>query len=102
NKNTEVLSYGGAFLRIISLSSIFVALGIILSGSLQGAGYTTVPMLITAFSLIIIQVPLALILPRLFNLGSTGIWWAIAIANLANGLLMTISYQRRRWQHQKV
>jgi len=69
--------------------------------SLDGAGNTMPAMAINAFSLWGMQIPLAYMLTRT-HLGTDGIWWAIAVANIANGLLMAFWFRRGGWKRRQV
>jgi len=48
-----------------------------------------------------VQVPVAYLLTRT-ALGADGIWWGIAVANIANGLLMAFWFRRGGWQRRQV
>jgi Na+-driven multidrug efflux pump len=49
-----------------------------------------------------LQVPLAIILPRYFTPATDGIWWSVAVALTANGLMVAFWFQRGRWKHRRV
>jgi len=96
-----VVAYGSAALRVIAVSYLFSALGVVMGRSLDGAGNTVPAMAINVLSLWGLQVPLAYLLARI-GLGANGIWWGIAIANVANGLLMAYWFHRGGWKHRQV
>jgi len=96
-----VVGYGSAALRIIAVSYLFSAVGVVMGRSLDGAGNTVPAMAINAFSLWGMQIPLAYVLTRT-HLGADGIWWAIAVANIANGLLMAYWFRRGGWKRRQV
>ena len=98
SSNKEVISIGCAYLKVTSLFYGFAALSIVLKRALSGAGDTVVPMIIVFVSLLIIQIPLAFILPGFFNLGLDGVWWAVVIASIANGLFTLIWFQMGHWK----
>lgn len=97
-----VVKIGTDFLRITCGFYVFVAPSIVLGRALQGAGDTLTPMILTLVALWGIQVPLAIILSRVIEPSTHGIWWAIAIAVTIHGLLVTICFQRGRWKHRVV
>ncbi|MCK4423365.1 MAG: MATE family efflux transporter [Candidatus Omnitrophica bacterium] len=102
NNQAEVIQMGTVFLRITSLFYIFMAMGIILSRSLNGAGDTVSPMFISLVCLWGVQVPLALFLTRLPSLGLTGVWWAIVISNLLQGTITAVWFSLGRWKNKRV
>jgi len=98
NKDEKVISLGVQYLRITTPFYIFIAFGIVLNRALAGAGDTFVPMIITLLTLWGFQVPAAILLSRNTSLGVTGVWWAIALASLLNGLLIFGWFQTGRWK----
>jgi putative MATE family efflux protein len=102
NKNQEVLLIGIGYLKITSLFFPAIALAVIFGRSISGSGDTVPPMIITFVSLWLIQIPLALALPRYTNLGLSGVWWAISIATLIEGILALLWFERGSWKHKKV
>ncbi len=100
--NPQVVKIGTAYLRITSLGYLFIALGVVLGRSLNGAGDTVSPMVITFISLWGLQIPLALILPGGFHLGVTGVWWAILISTVIHGTITTGWFQRGRWKLKEI
>lgn len=102
NTHPEVVAIGTDFFLITSLFNLFAALSIVLGRALQGAGDTVSPMVSTIVGLWVLQVPLALWLPRFFAVPTRGIWWAMAIAITANGLMVTAWFCRGRWKQRRV
>jgi len=102
NRDPEVVAQGAAYLRIVSPSYLFAALGIVLGRALNGAGDSLRPMIITLFSLWGLQVPLATTLTRVPDFGLNGLWWAIAVATAVNGLLTMAWFERGHWRHIRV
>jgi putative MATE family efflux protein len=102
NAEPEVVHIGARYLRIVSPFYIFAALGIVLGRALNGAGDSLSPMIITILSLWGLQVPLALFLSRVWQPPTQGIWWAIVIAFVVQGLLVTGWFETGRWKHRRV
>ena len=96
NANPGVVEYGGSCLKIVALSYIFSALGIVMGRSLDGAGNTVPAMFINLFSLWVLQIPLAYLFSRLW--GTTGIWVALGLANMGNALMMAFWFKCGRWK----
>jgi len=97
NTNPGIVKLGSEYLKITSLSYIFVAQGLVLGRSLMGAGDTISPMLISLFALLGIQIPLAIILPNHLALGISGIWWAILLSSVLQGIFTTFWFNLGRW-----
>jgi Na+-driven multidrug efflux pump len=94
-----VVAMGARYLRIVSLFYLPAALSVVLGRALQGAGDTVAPMVTTIIGLWGLQVPLAFILPHFFASATDGIWWSIAVALTANGLMVAFWFQRGKWKH---
>lgn len=102
NNNPEVIREGVSFLRIVTLSYVFLAMGIVLHQSLHGAGDTVPPMIITAISLLGVRVPLAFFLPKFFPLNTQGIWLAIALSTVLEGSVVAFWFKAGRWKRKKI
>ena len=102
DSNPVVVATGAAYLRTVSPSYVFAALGIVLGRALNGAGDTVPTMIITVLSLWGLQVPVAVWFARSFAVPTQGIWWAIALAMTANGLRTAAWFQTGRWQRARV
>ncbi|MGO1369901.1 MATE family efflux transporter [Senegalia sp. (in: firmicutes)] len=100
--NPEVLQIGKTFLIIIGLSEPLHAVTITLSRTMQGAGYTKYPFLITLVSWIFIRISLSYILAISFNLGPTGVWIGIAVSTVISGLLSYLLFKKKDWQCVKI
>jgi putative MATE family efflux protein len=102
NNNPEVIREGVSFLRIVTLSYVFLAMGIVLHQSLHGAGDTVPPMIITAISLLGVRIPLALFLPKFFPLNTQGIWLAYALSTVLEGSVVAFWFKAGRWKRKKI
>lgn len=96
-----VVQYGAIGLRIVGVSYIFSAMGVVMARGLDGAGDTVPAMTINLLSLWAIQIPVAYVLAK-GGLAANGIWVGIAVGNIANGLIMTYWFYRGRWKHKAV
>ena len=94
----EVVAVGSGYLRTVSPFYVFTALAIVLGRALDGAGHTLWTMIFTITSLWGLQVPLALLFFRVFENPIQGIWWAIAVALTAHGLMVTGWFMSGRWK----
>lgn len=100
NLTPEIVRIGGSYIRFISSTFFFMALSIVLSRAMNGAGDTLSPMLITAISVFVLRIPLVLFLAQIW--ATTGIWTGIAISNVAQGLITTFWFTRGRWKHKAI
>lgn len=99
NQDPQVLLIGEKFLVFIAISLLFIAFTVVLGKSLNGAGDTRGPMIITALSLIALCLPLAYAGSRAW--GIEGVWAAILIASVVQGLMVTAWFERGKWMDQK-
>jgi putative MATE family efflux protein len=102
DSNPAVVEMGTRYLRVVSLFYIPAAFSIVLGRALQGAGDTVTPMVTTILGLWGLQVPLAILLPYYFTPATDGIWWSVAVALTANGLMVAVWFQRGKWKTRKV
>lgn len=100
--NLEVLRIGKTFLIIIGLAEPFHAITIALSRTMQGAGYTKNPFLVTLVSWLFIRVSLCYLLGLVFSLDSTGVWIGISISTVISGILSSIVFKRGKWQYVEI
>lgn len=85
NTHPEVVRVGVEYIRIITPSYPFLALSMVLSRGLGGAGDTVSPLVITCLALFGILLPCSFVLPQFFSLGTKGIWLAIAMNTVFQG-----------------
>lgn len=100
--NPEVLKIGKMFLIIIGLSEPLHAVTITLSRTMQGAGYTKQPFLVTLISWLFIRVSLSYMLAIVFDMGPIGVWLGISVSTLISGILIILLFRRKRWQHVEI
>ena len=97
-----MIEVGAHYLRIVSPFYVFTAAGIVLGRSLNGAGDSLTPMIITIVTLWGFQVPLARWFSHLWDPATQGIWWAIVVATVLNGVLVAAWFRTGRWKHKRV
>ena len=91
-----------AYLRITALSEPFLALGLILSGALSGAGDTKAPAWAGIVTLWGVRLPLAWLLIFRLHLGATGAWWAMTLTTVLDGLVVWWLFKQGGWKKTKV
>lgn len=87
-----------AYLRIAALSEPFLALGMILTGALNGAGETKAPALAGIVTMWGVRLPLAWLLIYGLHYGATGAWWAMTISTALNGVVALLLFKGGRWK----
>jgi len=98
----NVIREGAFFLRFIALTFGIIGMQIIVGSTLQAAGSTKQSMILTLTSQWAIQLPLAFLLAKFFNLGIIGVWIAFPATNLFMvGIYLTIFF-RGKWKNKKI
>ncbi|MGH9554079.1 MAG: MATE family efflux transporter, partial [Terriglobales bacterium] len=100
--NETVATSCTEYLRIVCWTEPFFACWRILSGAMQGAGYTFVPMFATVFSFAILRVLLAFMISNLSHGSSIGIWISMAATTVVAGAIMIYFWHRGTWRLQRV
>ncbi len=98
NPTSDVLTLGVDYLKILSLSQLFMVIEIATQGAFNGIGKNNPPSLVgIVFN--ILRIPGAIILSQYY--GINGIWIAISISSVFKGIILTIWWiiimKRRRY-----
>ena len=102
NREPELISVAGTFLRIDIVSYMVFGIVVVLMNCLNGAGDTMIPMLTTLLTLWLIQIPLAYILPKVTDLGVYGVRWGIVTAIVFRAIIYSSYFKHGRWKQKKV
>ncbi|RKR10168.1 putative MATE family efflux protein [Flavobacterium sp. 90] len=89
-------------LQIMSIGFIFYGIGMVLINTFNGAGDTWTPTGINFFGFWLFQIPLAYVLAKHFNMGPTGVFIAIPVAETAITLAGIFFYKRGKWKRIQV
>jgi len=100
--DAAVVAEAARYLRYSMVSEPFMALGSVLSGGLQGAGDTRGTMWIIVSSMWIIRLPLAYVLALVLDYGAPGVWIAMVVSMVFQGLLMALRFRQGAWKAMKV
>ena len=92
-----VASAGVSYLRISTLTMPLIAIAMIANGAMRGAGDSLPGMLSTMTSRAIVAVALSQILAIWLDMGSIGVWYAIAIGNTVDAVIMAIRWRSKAW-----
>jgi putative MATE family efflux protein len=98
----ETIRLTAAYLHTAAWAEPFLALGMVLTGALQGAGETASPTWITIFTMVLLRVPLAALLLYGLHLGPVGAWWAMTVSTIASGALTVVVFRRGKWRQVEV
>jgi putative MATE family efflux protein len=96
----KTIALAVSYLRIAAISEPFLALGMVLTGALQGAGETRSPTIVTAVTMVGVRLPIAWLLLHFY--GVHGAWWAMTIATILQGLVIVWLFKRGSWQETRV
>ncbi|SDX91703.1 MATE family efflux transporter [Halobellus clavatus] len=92
----EVITVGADFLRLVAPTFGFIGVMRAYSGSFRGAGKTLIAAAISVIMLGLIRIPVAYVASQSY--GSTGIWLAFPISNVAGALIAYTWYRRGTWR----
>jgi len=98
--NPEAIAYGRHFLMIFSPSFILMGAGVIMFTTFNSAGATGIPLIINIIALYIVQIPLAVMLPRF--IGESGIFWAVSAGVAAHGIISLLFLKFSRWMEKRI
>ena len=72
------------------------------NGVFKGAGKTVPPMIISSASQWVFRFGVGFLLARLLNWDQRGLWWAMAISNVAGALMGVIWLKLSDWSHKVI
>lgn len=101
-RDAAVVMYGVQCLQLISVGYIFYAFGMVLSQSFNGAGDTRTPTIINLFAFWMLQMPLAWVMAVIYDLGPSGVFWAISISESCLAIVAIVIFRKGWWKQVKV
>jgi putative MATE family efflux protein len=102
NSDPLVVKHATDALRIVSLGYILYGVGMVVTNSFNGAGDTRTPTIINIFGFWLFQVPLAYLLALVLNMGPTGVFIAILLAESAITIAGIIIFRKGKWKTIKI
>ncbi|MBI3609554.1 MAG: MATE family efflux transporter [Nitrospirae bacterium] len=96
--DAEVIRLGTLFLKIVAILQVPLAITMVLSGSLKGAGDTQYLLFTTVVGSWLVRVPLAYLFSRVLGLGLTFVWSVMVADWVVRMILLLIRYRSERWQ----
>ncbi len=85
------------YLRINMLGMPFLAIGVSLSGALQGAGDTMATMRIVFTGMWLFRIPFILVIIHVFRTSATGVWWAMTLSMILMCSLLINRFRGDSW-----
>ena len=101
-QDLDVIAIGVDCLRIVSVTYIFFAFGMVSVQAFNGAGDTKTPTWINLISYWIFQIPLAYILAKPFEMGANGAFIAIAVAQTILALISMVWFKKGAWKNKAI
>ena len=98
----KVVALAASYLWLNGLTEGFLAMGMILTGALQGAGETRLPSAATIITLWFIRLPLTYYLAITQHLGAWGAWAAMSGSTMLNGLAILAVFKLSKWKEIEV
>ena len=101
-QDTTAIAEGTLCLHIMAIGYVFFAYGMIISQAFNGAGDTKTPTYINLVVFWFLQIPMAWLMAKFFQLGSTGVYIAIAVAESVLAIVSIMLFKRGKWKLVKV
>lgn len=98
----QVVLLATDYLRVMAISEPMLAIGMVLTGALQGAGDTLRPTIVTAVTFWAFRLPLAWWLGLGLNMQAHGAWIAMAVSTIVGGFLTLGLFRSGKWKTAKV
>ncbi len=102
NNDPGLVDIGSHYLRIVAVSLLVLGPAAVLTNVLNGVGDTTIPLIVSFVTMWVIQIPLAMYLPKVGNLGLYGIRWAMAIALALRAFTYALYFRSGRWKTKRI
>jgi putative MATE family efflux protein len=102
NKDAGVQKIAIRALHIISIGYVFYGIGMVITNAFNGAGDTRTPTIINLFCFWAFQIPLAYLLAVVFDLGPTGVFLAILLAETAITVSSLLIFRQGHWKKIKI
>ena len=96
--NPHIIALGASVLLLSVLLETGRTMNIVIINSLRAAGDAKYPVLIGAFSMVLMSLPLGYFFAFHLDMGLVGIWLAIAIDEWTRAIIMFFRWKSRAWE----
>ncbi|MFC6824263.1 MATE family efflux transporter [Halopelagius fulvigenes] len=93
-----VIAIGADYLRIIGPTFLFLGVFNVVNGGFRGSGSTRTAMAFSLVSLWVLRLPVSYVLVEFLSMGPTGVWYGIAVSNVAAAVLAAAWFTRGTWK----
>ncbi len=97
-----IIEQGAAALKVVALAQPGQALGMVLAGTLRGAGDTRYPMMTTGGVMWLVRLPVAWFCGIFLGFGLVGIYFGWLVDSLVLSLLNWLRYRTGDWKKRRV
>jgi putative MATE family efflux protein len=98
----EAVPYAVSYLRIAAITEPFLAVSMTLTGALQGAGATVLPMLVVIFTMWGVRLPPTWYFGLKLGYGATAAWWSMSLSVAVQGIMIYAAWRRGAWRRVRV
>jgi len=97
SSHPTLLQAGTAYLRINTVALPLTAIAMVANGAMRGAGDSTPGMFSTILTKAILTIVLAYFFAIVLDFGSVGVWWALVVGTVSDGIFMAWRWLSQRW-----
>lgn len=101
-KERDLKSLAAGALRIVSFCQPFLAISMVLSGALRGAGETKSVLYITFIGIFLIRLPLTYFFLHILKTGLLGAWWVMTIDLACRSMAFYYVFRKGKWKYIQV
>lgn len=98
----SIVPMASSALRIVSVAQPILAVSMVLSGALRGAGDTKSVLWITAIGMFLVRIPLTYILLYVLNFGLNGAWMVMIVDLTFRGSACFYRFKQGKWRYIEV
>ncbi|RZK38989.1 MAG: MATE family efflux transporter [Pedobacter sp.] len=94
----QIKSVAVEALRILSYGFVLYGVGMVLISAFNGAGDTWTPTKINVIAFWLFQIPFAYFLAKALNMGPTGVFWAVPVAEVGITIAAYFLFKKGKWK----